>query len=39
MNPVREAVMHHFETVFGFDLVSIDVNDMNHLLPEQKAFQ
>jgi lipoate-protein ligase B len=39
MNPVREAVMHHFETVFGFDLVSIDVNDMNHLLPEQKVFQ
>ena len=39
MNPVREAVMHHFETVFGFDLVSIDVNDMNHLLPEQRVFQ
>jgi lipoate-protein ligase B len=39
MNPVREAVMHHFETVFGFDLVSIDVNDMNHLLPEQRLFQ
>ena len=31
MSPVREAVMHHFETVFGFDLVRIDVNDMNHL--------
>lgn len=39
MNPVREAVMHHFETVFGFDLVSIDVNDMNRLLPEQMVFQ
>jgi lipoate-protein ligase B len=39
MNPVREAVMHHFETVFGFDLISIDVNDMNHLLPEQRVFQ
>ncbi len=34
MNPVREAVMHHFETVFGVDLVSIDVNDVNHLLPK-----
>ena len=34
MNPVREAVMHHFETVFGVDLVSIDVNEVNHLLPE-----
>jgi lipoate-protein ligase B len=39
MNPVREAVMHHFETVFGFDLVSIDANDMNHLLPEQRVCQ
>lgn len=39
MNPVREAVMHHFETVFGFDLVSIDVNDMNRLLPKQMVFQ
>jgi len=39
MNPVREAVMHHFETVFGFDLVSIDDNDMNHLLPEQRVCQ
>ncbi len=32
MNPVRQAVMHHFETVFGFDLVGIDVHDMNHLV-------
>jgi len=39
MNPVRESVMHHFETVFGVDFVSIDVNDMNHLLPEQRASQ
>jgi len=34
MNPVRETVMHHFENVFGFDLVSIDANDVNHLLPK-----
>jgi lipoate-protein ligase B len=34
MNPVREAVMHHLETVFGFNLVRIDVNDVNHLLPK-----
>jgi lipoate-protein ligase B len=39
MNPVREAVVHHFETVFGFDLVSIDVNDMNRLLSEQRVCQ
>ena len=32
MTPVREAVMHHFETVFGFDLVRIDDNDLNHLV-------
>ena len=32
MNPVREAVMNHLETVFGFELVSIDVNDLNHLV-------
>lgn len=29
MNPVREAVMHHLEAVFGFDLVSIDVEDIS----------
>ena len=39
MNPVREAVVHHFETVFGFDLVSIDVNDMNRLLLKQSLCQ
>jgi lipoate-protein ligase B len=39
MNPVRKAIMHHFETVFRFNLVSIDVNDMNHLLPEQRVCQ
>jgi len=39
MNLVRESVTHHFETVFGFDLVGIDVSDMNHLLPDQKALQ
>ena len=32
MIPVREVVMHHLETVFGFDFVSIDVNELNHLL-------
>jgi len=32
MNSVRKAVMNHLETVFGFDLVNIDVNDMNHLV-------
>ncbi|HAY38225.1 MAG TPA: lipoyl(octanoyl) transferase, partial [Desulfobacteraceae bacterium] len=39
MYPVREAVVHHFETVFGFDLVSIDVNDMNRLLLKQSLCQ
>ena len=39
MYPVREAVVHHFETVFGFDLVSIDVNDMNRLLLKQRLCQ
>lgn len=34
MSQVREVVMHHFESVFRFDLVRIDVNDMNHLLPK-----
>lgn len=34
MNSVRKAVMHHFETVFGFDLVSIDIDDTNHLVPK-----
>ena len=34
MTPVRKAVMHHLEIVFGFNLVRIDVNDVNHLLPK-----
>jgi len=32
MNPVREAVMHHLETVFGFDLVRIDDKKLDHLV-------
>jgi lipoate-protein ligase B len=32
MNPVRKAVMHHFETLFGFNLVSIDDNKLDHLV-------
>jgi len=31
MSQVREIVMHHFESVFRFDLVRVDVNDMDHL--------
>jgi len=29
---VREVVMHHFESVFGFELVWIDDNRLNHLV-------
>jgi len=29
---VREVVMHHFESVFGFDLVKIEDNRLNHLV-------
>lgn len=32
MNSVREAVMHYFEAVFGFHLVRIDDNKLNHLV-------
>jgi lipoate-protein ligase B len=32
MSPVRKAVMHHFETVFGFKLVSIDDKKLDHLV-------
>lgn len=32
MSQVREVVMHHFESVFGFDLVKIDDNRLNHLV-------
>ncbi|MFZ0483590.1 MAG: lipoyl(octanoyl) transferase LipB [Desulfobacterales bacterium] len=32
MNQVREAVTHHFKSVFGFDLVRIDAKKMNHLV-------
>jgi hypothetical protein len=32
MSPVRKAVMHHFETVFGFNLVSIDDKKLDHLV-------
>jgi lipoate-protein ligase B len=32
MNPVRKAVMHHFETLFGFNLVIIDGNKLDHLV-------
>jgi lipoate-protein ligase B len=34
MIQVIEAVKHHLETVFEFKLVSIDVDDVNHLLPK-----
>ena len=36
MSKVRETVMHYLETVFGFELVRIDINDLNHLFPELK---
>ena len=32
MSPVRKAVMHHFETVFGFNLVSINDKKLYHLV-------
>lgn len=32
MSQVREVVTHHFESVFGFDLVRIDDNKLNHLV-------
>jgi len=32
MSQVREAVTHHFKSVFGFDLVRIDAKKMNHLV-------
>lgn len=32
MNPVRKAVMHHLATLFGFNLVSIDDNNLDHLV-------
>lgn len=32
MNPVRKAVMHHFETLFGLNLVSIDGNKLDYLV-------
>jgi len=32
LNPVRKAVMHHLETLFGFNLVSIDDNKLDHLV-------
>jgi lipoate-protein ligase B len=31
MSDVREVVMHHFESVFGFDIVRIDGKKMNHI--------
>ena len=37
MSRIREVVVHHFESVFGFDLVSIGINDMNHLLSKLSA--
>jgi lipoate-protein ligase B len=32
MNPVRKAVMNHLATLFGFNLVSIDDNNLDHLV-------
>ena len=32
MKKVREAVMNHLETVFGFDLVRIDYKKLDHLV-------
>lgn len=32
MSQVREVLAHHFESVFGFDLVRIDDKKMNHLI-------
>lgn len=32
MGQVREVITHHFESVFGFDLVRIDDKKMNHLV-------
>jgi len=32
MNQVRKAVMHHFESVFGFDRVTTDEDTLNHLI-------
>jgi lipoate-protein ligase B len=32
MSPVRKAVMYHFETLFGFNLVSIDDSNLDHLI-------
>lgn len=37
MNQVRESVAHHFESIFGFDLVNIDINDMSYPLSRMKA--
>jgi lipoate-protein ligase B len=32
VNTVRKALMHHIETLFGFNLVSIDDNNLDHLV-------
>jgi len=32
MSQVREILAHHFESIFGFDLVRIDAKKMNHLI-------
>jgi lipoate-protein ligase B len=32
VNQVRKALMHHLETLFGFNLVSIDDNKLDHLV-------
>ena len=32
ITPVRKAVMHHLETVFGFNLVSTDAKKLDHLV-------
>jgi lipoate-protein ligase B len=32
VNQVRKALMHHIETLFGFNLVSIDDNKLAHLV-------
>ena len=37
MNPVRKTVMHHLETVFGFNLVHIDDNKLDHLVNHRAA--
>jgi hypothetical protein len=38
MDNVRQAVRHHFESFFGFDMVSTDLSELDHLLNPDVAL-